>query len=154
MPTKYSPPNASEIRVLKSASCPSLSGKSKLSYELGGDPESKLYIRVSKNAGGGHFSDDWVPWEQLERILANNGQEPITCFTFGPLFEGRSVNTSGFLLAALKNEGLVQRMEENKRCYEGLDGTAFFAKVKDLLGSAGAAPTARKAAPKKRANKA
>lgn len=148
------PIDASSIRVLKSASCPSLSGKSKLSYELGCDPQAALYVRISKNTAAGHFSDEWVPWQQLQGILERNGEEPITCFTFSPLFKGRSVNTSGFLLAALKNEGLVQRMEKNKRCYEGLDGSTFFTEVKKLIGSAGAAPTARKAAPKKRATKA
>lgn len=129
-----------DIRVLKTSTCPSLSGKSKLTYEIGCGPASDLQLRVSKNSGTGYFSKDWVAWDRLTGVLNKNGSKPLTCHTLSPLFKGRSVNTSGFLLAALKNEGLVQPMENKPRCYELLDATAFLSEVQALLGAPATAP--------------
>lgn len=138
--------NETNIRVLKTGTCPSLSGKSKLTYEIGCSPESDLLVRISKNSGTGFFSDAWVTWEQLQRALAKNGTNPITSFTLRPLFKGQSVNTPGFLMAALKNEQLLQNMKSNPRCYECLDGTAFMKEVTALMGAPASA--AKKARPK------
>lgn len=124
---------APEIRVLKTGTCPSLSGKSKLTYEIGCGPSSDLQVRISKNSGTGYFSKDWVAWDRLTGVLNKNGSKPLTCHTLGPLFKGQSVNTAGFLLAALKNEGLVQPMKDKPRCYELMDAAAFLAEVRALL---------------------
>ncbi len=124
-----------ELRVLKMSSCPSLSGKSKLQYEIGCGPAADLWVRISKNTGTGYFSKDWVAWDRLRAVLDKNAGKPITCHTLGPLFKGQSVNTAGFLLAALKHEGLVQAMEDKPRCYELLDATAFFAELQALMDS-------------------
>jgi len=135
----------SEVRILKAGSCPSLSGKSKLRYEIGCSAEDEVLIRICGNSGAGYFNDDWIPWTSLVAVLAKHGDKPITCFTLEPLLKGRSANTTGFLLAALKHEGLVQRMETNKRCYERLDGRAFIAEVQTLMvsGKAPAKPQAK-----------
>ena len=69
----------------------------------------------------------------------------ITSFSIFPLIRGKSVNTAGFLLAALKNEGLVRDSKENRRCYERGDPKAFLTGVKTLLDS----PAATKAKPQK-----
>ena len=53
---------SNDVRVLKSGTCPSLSGKSKLGYEVGCGLTSDLYVRVCKNSGTGFFSKDWVAW--------------------------------------------------------------------------------------------
>lgn len=132
--------NEPTIRVLKSGNCPSLSGKSKLTYEVGCGSASDLHIRVSKNTGTGYFSKDWVSWDQLQRLLEKNAKKPITSYTFSPLFRGKSVNTAGFLLAALKSEGLVRGVEENRRCYELLDGTAFLAEIRALMDAPASGP--------------
>lgn len=135
-----------EIRVLKSWSCPSLSGKSKLGYEIGCDPESAIHIRVSTNTGTGFFSKDWVPWAQVQQVLDKHARKPITSHTLSPIYKGRSVNTAGFLLAALKHAGLVQVSEQNRRCYEYLDPTEFLSQIQGLLGAPKAAT--KKATPK------
>ena len=127
----------SDVRILKSAGCQSLSGKSKLRYEIGCSPEDEVMLRICGNSGGGYFNDDWIPWTRLVAVLEKHGNKPIACFTLEPLLKGRSANTSGFLLAALKNEGLVQRMEANKRSYERLDGRAFIAQIQGLMVSSG-----------------
>ena len=135
----------SDVRILKAGSCPSLSGKSKLRYEIGCSPEDEVMLRICGNSGSGYFNDDWIPWIRLVAVLEKHGDKPITSFTLEPLLKGRSANTTGFLLAALKHEGLVQRMEANKRCYERLDGRAFIAEVQQLMvfGRAAARPAAK-----------
>ena len=131
--TTKNAPSDPTLRILKSGTCPSLSGKSKLSYEFAAGPTSDLQVRIARNTGGGYFSDQWVKWERLQGVLDKNGAKPITCHTLGPLFKGQSVNTPGFLLAVLKHEGLVRPSEEQPRCYERVDGKAFIAELKVLL---------------------
>ena len=43
--------NTDSIRILKTGTCPSLSGKSKLTYELGCDDRAGLQLRIAKNTG-------------------------------------------------------------------------------------------------------
>ena len=131
---------AAGIRVLKVGSCQSLSGMSKLTYEIGCDPASAIQVRISKNSGNGFFSTDWVSWSDLLGVLAESAHRPITSYTLHPLFSGRSVNTAGFLLAVLKHEGLVQHMEEKRRCYECLDGKVFISEIQALMGAQTVAP--------------
>lgn len=120
------------VRILKTGTCPSLSGKSKLSYEVGCSPTGELGLRVCKNSGNGYFSKHWVGWDQVQHVLDKNGDRPITFHTLSPLYEGRSINTPGFLLAALKQEGLVQKMEDQPRCYDRVDAASFLAGMRSL----------------------
>lgn len=121
------------MRVLKTGVCPSLSGKSKLTYEIGSDPAGQILVRISKNSGSGWFSKDWIGLPRVHELLTRNGTKPITFHTLLPLFKGLSVNTAGFLLAVLKHEGLVQPMADNRRCYERLEAKAFFAEIQALM---------------------
>jgi hypothetical protein len=115
------------IHLVRTGSCPSLSGKSTLTYEVGAGPAHDVFLRICKNSGSGYFGKDWVAWEAIRRILEQNIGRPITFHTLSPLFHGKSANTAGFLLAVLKHEGLVHRMAERPRYYEcpgppGLNG--------------------------------
>ena len=121
------------VRVLKTGTCPSLSGKSKLTYEIGAGSDSNICVRVTKNTGAGMFSKTWVALDQVHRLV---NDKPITSTTLAPLFKGGSANSAGFLLAVMKQEGLVQAVG---RAYERLDGKAFFAEIKKLIGSPGKA---------------
>ena len=140
-----------EVRVLKTATCPSLSGKSKLTYQIGAQendqgvctPKSEVQLRIYANSGKGFFSDNWVPLTAIQQLLDKT--KLITSFSIFPLIRGKSVNTAGFLLAALKNEGLVRDSKENRRCYERGDPKAFLTGVKTLLDS----PAATKVRPQK-----
>lgn len=42
---------------------------------------------------------------------------PITSSAFKPLYEGRSVNTAGFLMAALRDLGVIGLDAENTRLH-------------------------------------
>ena len=143
-----------DVRVLRSGSCPSLSGKSKLGYEIGCGPEGDIQLRVSKNSGSGYFSKGWISWDRVQQVLDKNGAKPITMHTFGPLFKGQSINTAGFLLAVLRNEGLVQVMADKPRCHERLDSGAFLLDVQGLMGAPAAPRKKKPSAPKKAPSKA
>ena len=119
------------IRVIKAATCKSLSGKSDLTYHLGVDEESNLQMRVFANTGSGYFSQEWVPYSAVQSILA---KAPfITSFTLRSLYVGKSTNSPGFLLAALKAEELVKLKGEKERVYVALDDTSFMAGVTVLM---------------------
>ena len=121
------------VRVLKTGTCPSLSGKSRLTYEVGSGPAAEICVRITSNTGGGMFGKGWVALDQVHKLV---NDKPITSTSLAPLFKGGSANSAGFLLAVMKHEGLVQA---SGRAYERLDGKAFFAEIKTLMGSPGKA---------------
>lgn len=126
-----------DFRVLKSGTCPSLSGRSKLTYEIAVGPSNDLHMRIAKNSGGGFFHEGWVPWDRVQAVLDKSGSKPLICHTLEPLFKGLSVNTPGFLLAILKHEGLVVDHREIARCYERVDPAQFLSEMKTLLTTKG-----------------
>jgi hypothetical protein len=117
------------VTVLKSGTCPSLSGRSKLAFEFGTDSQSTWHVRIAKSSGTGYFSKAWTPLEHVQRVLQKNATKPVTCHTLGPVFKGQSVNTAGFVLAALKHVGLVEPCADNPRAYQVTDGKAFFTEL-------------------------
>ena len=124
------------IRIVKIASCPSLSGKSTLQYNVGCTPDSTVYFRVSDNSGGGFFSQEWISLGAIQKALAKaNNDKELTSFLLYPLFSGRSQNSPGFLLAAVKAEGLVQASTKKRRCYERADDSVFLAEVQAWMAS-------------------
>jgi len=125
------PAVTSVIRVIKTATCKSLSGKSDLTYHLGVDDESNLHLRVFANSSSGYFSQEWVPFSAVQSILS---KAPfITSFTLRSLYVGKSTNSPGFLLASLKSEGLVKLKGEKERVYVALEDTSFMAGVTVLM---------------------
>ena len=125
------------IRVLKIASCPSLSSKSSLIYELGCTPDSEIQIRIKANSGGGFFSQEWISLSSIEEVLAKTAAgTPLTTTALLPIFSGKSVNTAGFLLAVLKEVGLVRPLENKQRCFETVDPALFVGEVNALITSA------------------
>ena len=125
-----------DMRVLKTSTCNTLSGKSKLTYHIGVDPDSVIHLRVYGNSGGGAFSREWVSLDGIQTALdkRHKGQH-VTAFLLQPLFEGKSVNTPAFLLAALSQEKLVRVLPGKKRDHEILDPSAFITKVEKLIAS-------------------
>src|SRR5215212_4000167 len=132
--------NTDSIRVLKTGTCPSLSGKTKLTYDVGGGPDFQISLRITKTAGTGSFSKDWVALDRVHDLLAREPAKPITSHTLDPLFKGTSANTPGFVLAVMKHEGLVRPLPDNPRCYERLEGKAFFTEIQALMGSTSTTP--------------
>jgi len=113
---------AEEIRVLKSATCLSLSGKSTLGFDWGCDKNSQIHLRLTSNSGAGLFNKDWMPLGSLFRPEG----EPIAAADFKALFHFKSANTQGFVRAILQSEKLVSA--------EGY--TAFLAKAGTWLDGA------------------
>lgn len=120
-----------EIRVVKTASCPSLSERSTLTYEIGVKGDKSIYIRLTENTGSGMFSKEWVPLAQIALQLSAD-DKPITSRTIQPLYSG-SVNSAGFLQAVLKDVGLIKNIEENSRSYIRTDPKKFTLEIHALL---------------------
>ena len=98
--------NEEEIQVVRTASCPSLSARSTITYEIGSKGENQ-YIRLSGNSAGGLFCKEWVPLSEIQQLLA--GSPNLTSKTLQPLYAGKSSNSPGFLLACVINENLAEK---------------------------------------------
>jgi len=119
-----------EMRILKSATCKSISGKSTLTYQIGCLPDSTVHLRISKNSAAGFFNDEWIALKDIERVLAESPEgQPLTSFLLQPLFNGKSVNTPAFLMAALTHEKFLRVLKGKKRGHELLDPEGFDAKI-------------------------
>ncbi|MEN8108482.1 MAG: hypothetical protein ABFS22_10805 [Pseudomonadota bacterium] len=148
--SKSEDPLDESMNVVKTGTCETLSGKSKLTYHIGRDPSEEIHIRIHKNTGGGFFSREWVALKDIQKVFAEVPEErPVTAIVLDPLFKGKSVNTPGFLLAVLVKEKLLMPMKGKKRSHERVDPKDFMDKV-DRLGTSDVKP---KAATKKTARK-
>lgn len=111
-------------------------GSSRLTYEIGHHPDSGIHLRISKNSGGGFFSDEWVSFEDILQALKKRSEgKPITSILLHPLFKGKSVNTPAFLLSVLLHEKLVRSPQGKLRRHELEDPSVFTAKVEKLMSS-------------------
>lgn len=122
------------IRIVKLGTTTNVSGKYKLTYHVGCNTESEIHFRVYENSGGGYFSTEWVSLKAIQQAI-EQGRKPTTSFALYGLFNGKSVNTPAFLLAALLKEGLVQIHEENKRCYAATSPHPFITEINQLIKS-------------------
>jgi len=141
-------PADSHIRVLKVGTCPSLSGRSTLTYRLGSAADNEIHLRIHANSGPGCFGRDWVALRTLQQALAKV-PGPITSGSLNATFAGRSQNTSGFVLAALFQEGLLKPLRD-ARGYQPSDGVEFMKEVRRLL-EKGSSPTVASVVAKKAA---
>ena len=108
-----------EMKILKTAECPSLSGKSTLIYQIACNNDNEVYVALTGNSGKGIFNKDWIVLEEIHSLLAN--QEKVTSGSLHELFDGRSSNSAGFILAVLLAEGLLKISTGNQRHYERVD---------------------------------
>jgi hypothetical protein len=131
-----------DMRVLKTASCKTITGKSTLTYQIGVTPDSVVHLRISKNTGAGFFSDEWISVEDIHRTLEKRPEgSPVLSHFITPLLKGKSSNTSGFILAALSHLRLVTPVKGKKRHHELPGPEDFTASVRKL--SSSSAPTKR-----------
>lgn len=121
------------VRVLKTAETSNISGTAEITYQLGTDLDDNLVMRISSSTGGGFFSREWIPVDDILGILqdwdATNG---ITSVALTKLFRGKSVNSKAFLLAALRAEGVIKPLEGKQRNHELDDVAGFLERVKQL----------------------
>jgi len=109
------------INVAKIATCNSLSGLSALEYHVGylASNPSNIHFRIWKNSGGGKFNADWIGLSSIEKALSGIPIDgTFTAAALAPIADGKSVNTSSFIGAALLAEGLIVRSEKVARSYE------------------------------------
>lgn len=96
------------MRILKINTCPSLSGRSQLTYHIGCNAEGEIQFRVVGNSGSGQFNADIVSFNQIRKLLSEHPAErPMSSTILRPVFRGKSSNSPAFLFAALKAESIV-----------------------------------------------
>lgn len=122
----------SAIRVLKTATCDSLSSRSKVTYQVGCTGKSDIQFRLTGNTGNGFFNSElWISLSDIQGAFDNAGSgKPVTAFSLSSLYKGKSSNSPGFLFAVLKQEGLVRAMQDKPRSYERLDPREFLARIR------------------------
>lgn len=122
------------VRIVKVGHCPSLSGKSKLTYQIGSTGKDDIRVRVVGNSATGAFNPDWVGLDAIEEAFDKCRKgEPITAVSLDHLFRGKSINTPFFVWAVLKAEGLVKTAKDSPRGYERVDPREFVARVQAQL---------------------
>ena len=122
-----------DMKVLKTSSCKTLSGKSTLTYQIGCNPDDEIHLRLTKNSGGGFFSDEWVKYEDIQAVLKERAKDsPIMSHFISPLLKGKSSNTSGFIMAVLSHLKLIRPLPKKKRLHELLDAKPFLDTVEKL----------------------
>lgn len=122
------------VRILKVGTCPSLSGRSTLTYHVGGDSIDNLQFRVVANSGSGQFNADWISLAAIQKLLDQHPvDKPLTSHALQPIFRGKSSNSPAFLFAVLKAEGLVKAAAEKEGGYLLGDIEAFTAEASALV---------------------
>ena len=126
-PTEIDP-----IEPVYEGECPSISGRSTLTFVVGRHQEDDtLHLRIADNSGKGMWFDGWASAEAIDQIA--KGATKLTAKSFHSLHPGRSINTSGFVLAALKELGLIRANAENTRIHEHVPTMTFEKVVMALI---------------------
>jgi hypothetical protein len=123
-----------KMRIIKTGECPSLSGKSTLTYQIGLEGDKDIYLCLTGNTGKGIFNRDWFDIEEIYSLLASQ-KKPVTSGSLHGLFEGRSSNSAGFILAALLKEGVL-KVSPGNRHYDLVGQVEFQKIVKGLIEAA------------------
>ena len=148
--SKSEDPLDDSMTVIKTASCDTLTRKSKLTYQIGTLPDGEVYFRIHKNTGNGFFSNESVALQNIKKVLSKvTAGKPVTAIVLSELFQGRSVNTPGFLLAVLLQEKLLIPMKGKKRSHEAVDPGEFMEKVAQLGSTKGKPKATSRKAPRK-----
>lgn len=144
-----------EIDLIKPrhvGSCPSISGRSTLTFAIGKhETEGSWHLRIVGNSGGGMFCDEWAAGSAIEAVVL--GATALTSRSFDVLHPGRSINTAGFVLATLKHLGLIRANAENTRHHENVPTETFERVAMAAIDPSAATkkPKATKAKPKEAA---
>jgi len=122
----------SEQRILRINTCPSLSGRTSITYHVGYSEVNEVSFRIWATSGKGVFSKEWVSAAAIDKVLRQH--KLLAAPSLLPVFKvGRSVNTAGYLLAVLKEEGLVALPEDTAHKYVRRASEKFTAEVAKLI---------------------
>lgn len=117
-------PEVDPIESIYRGECLSLSGRSTLTYCIGRHTVDRtLHLAITGNSGGGMWCKDRASAGDVQSIVI--GAEGLTAKSFHVLHPGKSINTGGFILAALLDLGLIRANEENTRLHEHVPTTTF-----------------------------
>lgn len=117
-------PEVDPIETVHTGECMSLTGRSSLTFAIGRHTEDgSLHLRIDTNSGGGMFCKDWAAATEIDVLV--KGATELTSRSFQALHPGRSINTAGFVLASLKEMGLIRTNAENTRLHEHVPTTTF-----------------------------
>lgn len=102
---------------LKSATAEKI-GKAQgnITYRVLSDEAKKLFFVFTGNDDGGHYSDEVIPFERIEKCV--EGMEPgnyVASKQFFKAFDSRSNNNCGFLAAVLRAEELLAPVVDGVR---------------------------------------
>ncbi|MEN8256593.1 MAG: hypothetical protein ABFS09_01895 [Thermodesulfobacteriota bacterium] len=110
--------------IVKTGTCPSLSGQSTLTYTISRKGKG-VYFSLVENTLRGLFSKEPI---SLKEMVPTKGQS-ITSGSLNKLFAKKSINSGGFMLAVLRHEGLVTNVEGKRGSYITTDPSAFGADI-------------------------
>lgn len=118
------PPEIDPIEEQFTGDCPSISGRSTLTFGIGRHKDTgELHVRILENSGKGMFCKDWIKASDIEAVV--KGATELTSKSFQVLQPGRSINTAGFTLAVLKDLGYIRPETDNTRVHEHVPATTF-----------------------------
>ncbi len=134
-PNTASEPQVTAIpmRILRVATCPSLSGRSELTYHVGCTEAGAIYFRLWSNSAAGMFSNTWFSMMDVSKLLSS--PEGITSRQLQPLWQYTSQNNAGFSLALLTGEGLIQKSADHKHAYQTANPAPFLERINALIAS-------------------
>jgi hypothetical protein len=121
------------MRILRIATCPSLSGRSELTYHVGCNESGAIHFRLWGNTAAGMFSNIWFSMADVSQLLSVT--DGITSTTLQDLWAQTSRNNAGFTLAMLQGEGLVEKSLTTPRTYRTVDPAAFLHGINALVAS-------------------
>jgi hypothetical protein len=128
------------IDFIYQGECLSLSGRSTLEFAIGRHSEDgTLHLAITGNSGGGMWCKEWASASAIQDAVL--GEQGLTAKSFHCLHEGRSINTGGFVLAVVRELGLIRANAENTRLHEHVPGTTFEKVVMAHMAAHEASPT-------------
>ena len=117
-------PEADPISEIFSGECPSVSGRSILTYAIGRHKDTgELHLRIVDNSGKGMWFNGWAAAKDIDSIVV--GATELTAKSFHALHPGKSINTGGFVMAVLRDLGLIRANEQNTRLHEHVPATTL-----------------------------
>ena len=121
------------MRILRVATCPSLSGRSELTYHVGCTESGAIHFRLWGNTAAGMFSNSWFPMVEVSKLLSV--PDGITSTALQPLWESTSRNNAGFTLALLQGEGLIEKSLDSRGTYKTANPAPFLERIQRLIAS-------------------
>jgi hypothetical protein len=112
-------PSVADLLIIKDASCPKLGvhATGQLHYRVSRAADgSEVYIAITGNDSAGYYSKESIPSARIEASLAATAKVAKTfpAIRLKGAFEGKSANNASFLVAVLRNEGILGKSPDHE----------------------------------------